>query len=116
MTVETSMSLSLIFAVIAMVGTIMGIVNTVRSNNEKTSEKRLDIEKQFVALNVKLDSMSASIGSLIQKNDKNIAEIHEINKALILENERIETLSKIKDDHENRIKELEDAVRRCESA
>ena len=116
MTVETSLSLSLVFALVAMVGTIMGIVNVVKSNNEKASEKRLDIEKQFVALNVKLDSMSTRIGSLIQKNDNNITEIQEIHKTLILETERIETLSKVKEDHENRIKELEDAIRRCESA
>lgn len=116
MTPETTMSLSLIFALIAMIGTILGIVNTVRTNNEKETDKRLDIEKQFVGINVKLDNMNASIASLIKKNDSNMREIQEINKNLVLENERIETLYRYKDNHEERIKELEEMIRRNENA
>ena len=107
MTPETSMSLSLIFAIIAMIGTILSNINSWRNNNEKETEKRLNIAEQFARINVKLDNMGTSITELGKRNEISIAEIQKINQTLVLENERIETLSKIQDDHEKRLKELE---------
>lgn len=107
MTPETTMSISLIFAIIAVIGTILSIFNSWRNNNEKETEKRLNIAEQFARINIKLDTLSSSISELGKKNETSIAEIQKINQTLVLENERIDTLSKIQDDHEKRLKELE---------
>ena len=107
MTPESQMSLSLIFAIIAVIGTVLSNINSWRNNNEKETEKRLNIAEQFARINVKLDTMSSSISELGKRNELSIAEIQKINQTLVLENERIDTLSKIQDDHEKRLKELE---------
>jgi chromosome segregation ATPase len=107
MTPETQMSLSLIFAIIAVIGTILSIINSWRNNNEKETEKRLNIAEQFVGINLKLDTVCSSISELGKKNEASITEIQKINQSLVLENERIETLFKTQDDHEKRLKELE---------
>ena len=107
MTPETTMSISLIFAIIAVIGTILSIINSWRNNNEKETEKRLNIAEQFARINVKLDTMSSSISELGKRNEISIAEIQKINQTLALENERIETLYRTQADHEKRLKELE---------
>ena len=107
MTSEVTVSLSLIFAVVAMIGTLINIGNSFRNNNEKETDKRLNIAEQFAMINVKLDSMGTSMSDLAKENGRSRAEIQEINKALILQHERLETLFKYKDNHEERIKDLE---------
>ena len=85
----------------------LSIINSWRNNNEKETEKRLNIAEQFARINVKLDTMSSSISELGKRNEISIAEIQKINQTLALENERIETLAKVQNDHEKRLKELE---------
>lgn len=107
MTTQTTISLSLIFALIAVIGTVFNIAIALKNNNEKETSKRLDIEKQFVRLNVKLDDMSITMSELLKRNEKSILEIQEINKKLILQNERVEMLYKFKDRIETRVTNLE---------
>lgn len=104
---DTTMSLSLIFALVALIGTGINIANTFKNNNEKETEKRLDIEKQFVRLNVKLDDMNVTMSELLKKNENSILEIQEINKKLILQNERVEALFRYKEQIESRIQNIE---------
>lgn len=112
MNTETTLSLSLVFALISVAGTIMAIVNNWKNGNERENEKRLNIAEQFATINVKLDGMNSTISESARKNEKSMADIQKINQTLILENERIEALYRYKDDHEERIKKLENSVRR----
>lgn len=107
MSESATLSLSLIFAVIAMIGTLINIANTFKSNTDKETEKRLDIEKQFVRVNDKLDTVSQHMAELIRRDEANMSEIKRINETLILQNERLETLFRYKDEHERRLKSLE---------
>lgn len=108
MTPETTISLSIVFAIIASVGTITTVVSALRNNSEKETEKRLSIAEQFAQINVKLDTVSSGINDLGRKNEASIGEIQKINQTLILENERIETLFRTQSDHEERLKRLEE--------
>ena len=101
MTPDTTISISIIFSAIAMIGTIMGIVNGVKHNNEKETTRRLDFEKQFVKINVKLDSICTTMSELKDKSEKSAEEIQSIKEKLVgisgkMENleERLETLEK----------------------
>lgn len=107
MTQDTTLSLSLIFALVAVLGTVINIVTTLKTSNDKETEKRLDIEKQFVRLNIKLDDMNVSMTELVKKNEKSIIEIQKINEKLIVQNERIESLYRAKEQIESRLKVLE---------
>ena len=111
MTPETTMSLSLIFAIMATIGTITTIFSSLRNSNEKETEKRLSIAEQFAQINVKLDTLGTGINDLSKRNEASIVEIQKINQALVIENEKIEYLSKTQDDHEKRIKQLEERSR-----
>lgn len=112
MNLETTLSLSLIFALISMLGTIMAVVNNWKNSNEKETEKRLNIAEQFATINVKLDGMSSTISEIVKNHEKSMNEIQKINQTLVAEHERVETLFKYKDNHEERIKRLEKDIRR----
>ena len=107
MSTDTTLSISLVFAFIAMIGTVLNIVSTIKSNNKEDQSQKIEFEKQFVRLNMKLDGMNINMTDLINRNDKNNLEIQEINKKLIIQNERIEYLFKDKENIESRLQDIE---------
>lgn len=109
---ETSLSLSLIFAIVAVIGTFVSIFNNIKNNRDKETEKQMDIEKKFIHVNDKLDVLSTNLSELIRRDEINITELKRINETLILQNERLEALFRYKDEHERRIKNLENKRRK----
>ena len=111
MTPETSISIALIISLVSIICTV---INTFGSDSErrKNSERidqedRLGIEKNFVKINVKLDSFMDTTNSIARGQEKSNEALQDLNAKMIQANDRIETLYHYNDDHEQRIKHLE---------
>lgn len=76
-----------------------------QANEERN--RQLDIEKNFVKINVKLDDFCESSKQLMQENAKKTDQLKAVSEQLVLLTEQTKTLFKYHDDHEKRIKELE---------
>ena len=111
LTPETTVSIALIFSLIAAIGTISSIVSTIKKDREAETNKQVEIEKNFVKINVKLDDMLENIRKISKSSEDNAERIKEMNGVLIQCTERIQTLFKRSDDHERRINDLEKKCR-----
>lgn len=107
MTANATVSISLIFSIVSVIGVIVSIIATFRSGTEKEENKRLDIEKNFLKLNLKLDELTRTVGDAVSQSQRNATDIKKIREDLIRYDERMETLFRYKDDHEKRIKGIE---------
>ena len=101
------MSIALIFSVIAAIGTISSIVSTIKRDRDAETNKQIEIERNFVKINVKLDDMLETIRKISKSSEDNAERIKEMNGVLIQCTERIQTLFKKADDHERRLNDLE---------
>ena len=67
----------------------------------------MDIEKNFVKINVKLDDFCDTTKKMMAENSEKTEQLKKVSEQMVLVTERVNTLYKYKDDHEARIKELE---------
>ena len=67
----------------------------------------MDIEKNFVKINVKLDDFCDTTKKMMAENSEKTEQLKKVSEQMVLVTERVNTLYKYKDDHELRIKELE---------
>ena len=67
----------------------------------------MDIEKNFVKINVKLDDFCDTTKKMMAENSEKTEQLKKVSEQMVLVTERVNTLYKYKDDHEQRIKELE---------
>ena len=111
MTPETTVSIALIFSVIAAIGTISSIVSTIKKDRDAETNKQIEIERNFVKINVKLDDMLETIRKISKSSEDNAERIKDMNGVLIQCSERIQTLFKRSDDHERRLNDLEEKCR-----
>lgn len=111
MALDTTVNLSLIFSIVSMMGVLVNIFGTYKHDNEAETKKQMDIEKNFVKINVKLDEFCSNMNDLMRKSEKNMDVVNDISKEIIKQNERIETLFHYHDNHEERLKELEEKVK-----
>lgn len=115
MTPNDSVSIALIISVVSLICTLIATIGGSKKRHEESIEadnkRQLEIEKQFVKINVKLDDFCETSKDLMKQNEKSFDQTQELQKNLILCSERIETLFKYKDNHEKRISDLEDKVK-----
>ena len=104
LTESTTISIGLL---IVIAGLVINIVINVVSRKRADNEKRLELEKKFIELNVKLDSMRQSSIQLLQEINQQSERTEHINEITIKTDERIKTLFSRLDDHEERITRLE---------
>lgn len=71
----------------------------------------MDIEKNFVKINVKLDDFCDTTKKMMAESNEKTEQLKKVSEQLIIVTERVNTLFKYKDDHEARIKGLEDKVK-----
>lgn len=107
MTSDMTISVALIFSIIAAVGTITSVISNVNKQREVEEQRRLDIEKNFVKINLKLDDFCDTTKTLMRNSERGNETMQELAKQMISHSERIETLFKCTKDHEERIKKLE---------
>lgn len=71
----------------------------------------MDIEKNFVKINVKLDDFCDTTRKMMAENSEKTEQLKNVSEQLILITERVNMLYKYNDDHEARIKRLEEKVK-----
>lgn len=111
MQLDTTVSLSLIFSFISMVGVVVTIIGTFRSHRDNSEKKEIDIEKNFVKVNLKLDEFCRQISALTRTTEKSTDIINEIKNELARHEEQVENIEEKVEDHERRIRELEDKLK-----
>lgn len=102
-----TISVALIFSVIAAAGTLYSIWTNHTKNQEEAERKRIDAEKSFLRLDVKMDNVLGATENILEKQEKQAIRIEQLSGEIIKSNERIQTLFKYKDDHEDRLQRLE---------
>lgn len=111
MTPETSVSIALIITLTSLACTLINTFAGGKKRQEELVEReknrQMDIEKNFVKINVKLDDFCDTTKKMMAENGEKTEQLKEVSEQLILITERVNTLFKYKDDHEARLKELE---------
>ena len=111
MTSETSVSIALLISLTSLACTLINTFTGGKKRQEEQAEReknrQMDIEKNFVKINVKLDDFCDTIKKMMTENGEKTEQLKKVSEQLILVTERVNTLFKYKDDHEMRIKELE---------
>ena len=111
MTQETSVSIALLISLTSLACTLINTFAGGKKRQEEQAEReknrQMDIEKNFVKINVKLDEFYDTSKKMMEDNGEKTEQLKKVSEQLILVTERVNTLFKYKDDHELRIKELE---------
>lgn len=108
---ETSVSVALLISIASiictLVNTVAGGKRQMQSDAERDKSRQIDIEKNFVKINVKLDEFCNTSHDLMIENGKKTDELKNVSEQLVAVSEQIKTLYRFHEDHENRIKALE---------
>ena len=118
MTPDTTISITLLISVISI---MIAVVNSVRAGRKDSqaeieretrrrneeNARQMDIEKNFVKINVKLDDFCDTSKKLMQENKEKTDQLRQVTERLAIISERCDTLFKYNDDHEKRIVALE---------
>lgn len=104
---DLTISVALIFSVVAAIGTVYSIWSTQKKHHEETKQRAIEYEKNMIKLDVKLDSVISATNTILEKQENQAVRIEQLSGELIKSNERIATLFRYKDDHEARLQTLE---------
>lgn len=111
MTPEASVSIALLISLTSLACTLINTFAGGKKRQEEQAEReknrQLDVEKNFVKINVKLDDFCDTTKKMMAENGEKTEQLKKVSEQLVLVLERVKTLFKYKDDHEARIKELE---------
>ena len=111
MTSETSVSIALLISLTSLACTLINTFAGGKKRQEEQAEReknrQMDIEKNFVKINVKLDDFCDTTKKMMAENSEKTEQLKKVSEQMVLVTERVNTLFKYKDDHELRIKELE---------
>lgn len=112
---ETSVSIALLISLTSLACTLINTFAGGKKRQEEQAEReknrQMDIEKNFVKINVKLDEFYDTSKKMMAENGEKTEQLKKVSEQLVLVTERVKTLFKYNDDHESRIKELEDKVK-----
>lgn len=115
MNTDTSISIALLISLTSLACTLINTFAGGKKRQEEQAEReknrQMDIEKNFVKINVKLDEFCDTTKKMMAENSEKAEQLKNVSEQLVLVTERVKTLFKYKDDHEARIKELEDKVK-----
>ena len=115
MGIDTTISITLLISLISLgcsvFNTFSGGRKDLKAQEEKESARQLEIEKNFVKINVKLDDFCDTSRKLMEENTKKTDELKSVSERLVQVTEKVNILFKYKDDHETRIKGLEEKVK-----
>lgn len=111
MTPEASVSIALLISLTSLACTLINTFAGGKKRQEEQAEReknrQLDVEKNFVKINVKLDDFCDTTKKMMAENGVKTEQLKKVSEQLIIVTERVNTLFKYKDDHEARLKELE---------
>lgn len=111
MTPEASVSIALLISLTSLACTLINTFAGGKKRQEEQAEReknrQLDVEKNFVKINVKLDDFCDTTKKMMAENGEKTEQLKKVSEQLVLVSERVKTLFKYNDDHEKRIKDLE---------
>lgn len=107
---NATISFAVICAVVALGSQIYSIINGHKKNVEEQKREKIELEKNLLTLNLKLDQMNQSIGVLVESDKSKSIELKTINESIIKFNESLKAAWKKIDNHEERITEIEKEV------
>ncbi len=111
MTAEASVSIALLISLTSLACTLINTFAGGKKRQEEQAEReknrQLDVEKNFVKINVKLDDFCDTTKKMMADNGEKTEQLKKVSEQLILITERVNMLFKYKDNHEARLKELE---------
>lgn len=115
MTPEASVSIALLISLTSLACTLINTFAGGKKRQEEQAEReknrQMDIEKNFVKINLKLDDFCDTTKKMMAENSEKAEQLKNVSEQIVLVKERVNTLFKYKDDHEERIKGLEDKVK-----
>lgn len=115
MTPEASVSIALLISLTSLACTLINTFAGGKKRQEEQAEReknrQMDIEKNFVKINVKLDDFCDTTKKMMIENGEKAEQLKNVSEQLVLVTERVKTLFKYNDDHEERIKGLEDKAK-----
>lgn len=115
MTPEASVSIALLISLTSLACTLINTFAGGKKRQEEQAEReknrQMDIEKNFVKINVKLDEFCDTTKKMMAENSEKAEQLENVSEQLVLVTERVKTLFKYNDVHEERIKGLEDKVK-----
>ena len=110
-TISVTLLISLSSLVCSVFNTFSSGKKDLKAQEDKESARQLDIEKNFVKINVKLDDFCDTSKKIMEENAKKTDELKSVSERLVQVTEKVNILFKYKDDHETRIKGLEEKVK-----
>ena len=110
MDMKITISFAVICAVVALASQIYSIWNNHNKNVEETKREKIELEKNLIRLDLKLDNINKSIAALVTNHEKASAEIKAINESVIKYGESLKSAWNRIDNHEKRILEIEKEV------
>ena len=115
MGIDTTISITLLISLISLGCSVFNTFSSgkkdLKAQEDKESARQLDIEKNFVKINVKLDDFCDTSKKIMEENAKKTDELKSVSERLVQVTEKVNILFKYKDDHESRIKGLEEKVK-----
>lgn len=115
MTPEASVSIALLISLTSLACTLINTFAGGKKRQEEQAEReknrQLDVEKNFVKINVKLDDFCDTTKKMMAENGEKTEQLKKVSEQLVLVSERVKMLFKYKDDHEERIKGLEEKIK-----
>lgn len=115
MTPETSVSIALLISLTSLACTLINTFAGGKKRQEEQAEReknrQMEIEKNFIKINMKLDDFCDTTKKLMAENSEKTEQLKNVSEQILLVKERVNTLFKYKDDHEERIKGLEDKIK-----
>lgn len=100
MNTDVTISLSLLFSIISVIGVIVAITSSLKKNQEQEANKQLDIEKHFVKIDMKLDNFMDSTNRILKNQEKSNDQLQAISEKLIAHDKELEN-------HDQRLMKLE---------
>ena len=111
---NASISFAVICAVIALGSQIWGILNDHKKNTEEEKREKVELEKNLLRLDLKLDNLSQLMTSLLKNDEQTTNELKTINESIIKSNESLKAAWRKIDNHEERITNLEKEINKHE--
>lgn len=115
MNTDTSISIALLISLTSLACTLINTFAGGKKRQEEQAEReknrQMEIEKNFVKINLKLDDFCDTTKKLMAENGEKAEQLKNVSEQIVLVKERVNTLFKYKDDHEARIKELEEKIK-----
>lgn len=109
---ETSVSIALLISIASIVCTVINTVaggqKRARDAEESDKARQIEQEKNFVKINVKLDEFCNTAHDLMAENTRKTDDLKRVSEQIVAVSEQIKTLYRLHEDHESRIKALED--------